>query len=189
MNWIRRAWRALARAIEPEAPRRVNVGEHPGALMEAFDAQAERVRRAERATMAAISEAREEAELDELAEQLERTKAEINRRTLLRRAAALIATVGVVAREGLRDVELPASGGQVSEPPKWDSANADPLADIMAAKKRIESATGLAPTMILLGAGHRAYILAHFGLDVAREETRAELSRELGMRVELAQPV
>lgn len=168
MNWIRRAWRALVRASEPEAPQRVNVGEHPDALLSALRRDADE-------------------ELDELAEQLERTKAEINRRMLLRQAAALIATVGVVAREGLRDVEFPARGAPVAEPPRW-GANTDPLADILAARKRIESATGLAPSMILLGAGHRAYILAHFGLDVARAETRAELSRELGMRVELAQP-
>lgn len=180
MNWIRRAWRALTRATEPEAPQRVNVAEHPDALLSVL-------RRNAGATRKALEGS--EDELDELlVDQLERTSAEINRRLILRQAAALIATVGVVAREGLRDAELPTSGAPVTEPPRW-GAQSDPLDAILAARKLIESATGLAPSVILLGAGHRAYILAHFGLDVARADTRADLSRELGMRVELAQPV
>jgi hypothetical protein len=185
MNWIRRAWRALRRAGEPEAPRRVNVREHPDALLAAFDDQAERVRIAEIETMEAIRAARDDRELDELAEQAERARAEINRRMLLRRAAALIATVGVIAREGLdHTFEMPGS----RDAPRWDSRNSDPLADIMAARKRIEETVGVGQTVLLLGAGHRAYILAHFGLDIAHADTREELARELGMRVELAQP-
>lgn len=167
MNWIRKAWRALVRASEPEAPRRVNVGEHPGAVLVALREKAE-----------------EEFDEDSLAE-IMAARVEFDRRVLLRRAAALIATVGTFAGEGFSDVEIAAP---VSVPPRWDSSASDPLADVMAARKKIEEATGLAPTMVLLGAGHRAYILAHFGLDVAKPETRAELSRELGMRVELAAP-
>ncbi len=167
MNWIQKAWRAFMRVSGPETPRRVNVSEHPDAVFSALRKVADE----------------ESEEFDEL---FERTKGEINRRALLRRAAAMIATVGLVQIEGLPDVDLRGGGFM------WNSANADPLADILAAKKRIEAFTGVESNAVLaavrLGAGHRAYILAHFGLDVARAETRAELSRELGMRVELAQP-
>lgn len=171
MNWIRRAWRALVRASEPEAPRRVNVSDHPGAMLEAFDAE---------------QDARVDRMLDRLDEHLERSHAEITRRTMLRRAAAVILASGTFAREGMRDVVIPPA--VASEPPRWDDRTSNPLADIMEARRKVEAAVGFSPSTVLLGAGHRAYILAHFGLDVAKPETREELGRELGMRVELATP-
>jgi len=178
MNWIGRAWRALIGAGAPEAPRRVNVSSEPDALLRTLRAHASDTRRI-------LEGDPGEDEIDALAEQLEQARAAISRRVLLRRAAAVLVSSCAIAREGLRDVELPTVESAL--PGSWGDDRSDPLADILKAKREIWNATGTAPTFLLIGRGHQRYVLAHFGLDLGRQDVREELARELGMRVELAE--
>lgn len=162
LNWLARWWRSLLEA-DP-VPNVVDVKREPDALLQAM---------------------RPELDVEKIADNLEQAKARLNRRLLLRQAAAFAVSVGAVAREGLRDVSIPSDffPGEIDE---WARTGSDPLRDIMEARSKIWQSVGLQPSLLILGSGHRAYMRARFGLDLADPAVREELGQELGLRVELA---